>query len=428
LAKKRKQEIHQPVMTHRQLSRHKKQLRRQRLFLYCSIAIIVAIVGIILGGWIAGEYMPLHRTVLQVYDTKFDTSFLIDSLVVFGAYQSSTDWSSIASMAMYQIQQDELIRQAAAKLGITVSDEEATQFLEQNGLMINTATLELARGTLLSTKVKNDYFSTLVPKTDLQMLVHALMVESESVALLVREKMVNGENFTEIVKQYAADSASKQNNGDYGMHPMSILKEKFYSDVVLEYLSREDLKTGDISQPLSDNTAYKLLGYWLIRVNERPTEDSANVSALFLRNEEEAFSVRAMLEAGGDLAAIAANYTQYSTGGQNNGEFGLLMATDNITNVFNGYVFDPSTEIGVWSQPLKEETLTTAGGYWLVNIVERDENAELSSEDRGSLIDKQYSDWITQITNESVPYVINSLDADLQQWAIKKATEQIPSG
>ena len=52
-----------------------------------------------------------------------------------------------------------------------------------------------------------------------------------------------------------------------------------------------------LSEPLFDEEKSKQLGYWLIRVNNIPEEGSANVSAVYLSSEDEAWGIRTRLEA-----------------------------------------------------------------------------------------------------------------------------------
>jgi parvulin-like peptidyl-prolyl isomerase len=425
LAKKKNVEKAPREMTHRQLSHHKKAQRRQRIILFSGISIIVAIVLIIIGGWFGVEYLPLHKTIFQVYDTKFNTAYLIDTLKIYGKSQGSSMFASMVSSVINEIIQNELIRQDAEKLGISVSDEEAKQLLENAGIPVSDAGMAIARAQLLPGKLKSGHFTSLVPESDNQVYMKAMMIESDTLAQVVREKIANGENFTQLVQQYATDAYSISNNGSYGFHPASIFKLQPFSEMPIDYVFGADVKSGDISQPLSDNASSKKVGYWLIRINDRPDVESANVSAILLSNEVEALSIKARLEAGEELAAIADNLSQYSPSKANHGELGLVTTSENITDIFNGYVFNLSAEVGKWSQPVRENTLDTQGGAWLVQIVDKEDNRKLSDDDRNTLIDKAYADWASNLWLEASADVADYLTAELQQWAIDRATKEL---
>jgi hypothetical protein len=447
LAKKKSKQNVQREMTHRQLSRYKRQQRRQRIIFFSGIGIIVAVVLIIVGGWFAGEYMPLHQTLLQIYDTKFDASFYIDTMVIFGRSQGSTSLSTIANSVINQITQNELMKQEAGKLGISVSDEEANQYLLSLNVPSNDAAIELARGALMADRMRNKYFASQVPTSDNQVNVNAMMVESPSVAREVREKVLNGENFSELVDQYAVDAGSNDVHGGYGEHPLSILKDKFASTFPFDYISRVDVKTGDVSDPLSDNVSQKRLGYWLIRINDRPTlnstnispvvsenmegthEFSVNVSAILLGSQEEAITIRERLEAGETLGPIADQYSQYSTDNPNHGEMGLVAISQNVSDPFNLYAFDLSTDLGKWSQPIRDDTFYyTTGGFWIVQVVDKVENKELTTEDRDKLIGDLFTKWTSSIMDAGTPHVINNVSEEELQWLMEKVNAILKSG
>ncbi len=417
----------QREMTHRQLSQHQKAQRRQRIIFFGGIGIILAVVLIILGGWFAGEYMPLHAKILTIYDTSFDNQFFIDTLVIYGSSQGTTDLSSMASNILDQIKQNEIIRVAAEKLGITVSDDEAMQYATTTGLAINDALIELARGSLLASKLHDQYFGPQVPTSNVQLLVKAMLVESTTIAQLCKEQILNGANFTELVQQYALDTTSKDKSGDYGWHPIQIFKSNFGSTIPYDFLSGPDIKAGDISDNLSDNSSYKKMGYWLIRINERPDNASANVSAILLSSEELALSVRARIMAGEEIGPIADNLSQYNPSVSGHGELGVILASDNVTTVFNEYAFNQDIPLGEWSEPLKDAETYTRGGVWLIWVEDKNDNKPLSTEDLETLISNLYNDWVTEINNAATDFVVSGMTQDLLQFAINKATGIVES-
>jgi hypothetical protein len=414
-------------MTHRQLSRHQKQQRRQRFIFFGGLGVILAVILIIVGGWYFSEYAPLHQTVLQVYDTQFDAEIFIDTLALYGGSQGAQYLTQMVGSIASQIQQNEILKVEAAKLGITISDEEATQYLASVDIPYTKAGMELARGYLLADKVKSSHFASMVSANDTQLWVRAMMVENESVAKEVREKVINGENFTELVKLFAVDTVSASNNGDYGWHPLSLFKDKLYSTNPLDYISRVDAKAGDISQPLTDNSSYKKVGYWLIRLNDKPDEESANVSAVFLSSEEQALDVRAKLLAGDALGPIADNISQYGVSKANHGEMGVKNISENISPVYSAYITGNSTKLGVWSDPLKDDTMYTQGGYWIVQIADKADNKALSTDDRDQLINDLFSTWMKENSDAAAPSIINNLNDQLISWMVDKAAAKINS-
>jgi parvulin-like peptidyl-prolyl isomerase len=417
--------------TRRQLSHFKKQKRRQRIIFISGISVILAIILIVSLGWYFTEYSPMHRTVIKVSDTKFDTAYYIDMLVLYGQANSGY---SLEDLDMYLnlpqvIVQNELIKRAAVPLGITISDADVIQTLKANGQPTTPAYIDTYRVQDLVTRLKDEYFGIQkVPVYADQVDMLALMVESESVANEVRAKILNGDNFTALVDEYAQDSYSKSNQGEFGLHPRDILKGKTTSDVPLDYAFEAEV--GDWSPPLADNGTYKSLGYWLINVLDRPSDNESTVDALYLSSEEQALEIKARLEAGDNLTAIADEYSQYSQSKQKHGELGVLAKpsdnTTTVSTVFDQYAFDPNTALGVWSDPLPDTKFTTKGGYWLVQVTEKETNGKLSDDDRTSLIETAYSDWLNgvwlQYTSEIDATLLTS---DIREWAIARAEKEL---
>jgi hypothetical protein len=430
VAKKKKEEKPREY-TRRQLSHFKKQKRRQRIIVISGISVIVAIILIVFVGWYITDYRPLHRTVIRVGDTKFDTAYYIDMLEIYtqaySGYSVSID--QIESYLSQYIIGNELIRQAAASLGITISNADMEKTLEDSGQPTSQASIDYYRTSQLESRLKDEYFSTqVVPVSDNQVHIMAMMVESESVAEEVREKILNGDNFTTLVAEYAKDSYSKTVDGDFGLHPRGILEDELDATVPIDYAFGAD--AGSVSPPLADNTTYKSIGYWLINITGRPSDNESAVEGLYLGNYEQALDIKARLEAGDNLTALADQYSQYNGSRNNHGDLGVITKpTDNTTMVlsaaFDGYVFDPSSPIGQWSDPIPD-TLSTQGGYWLVQVVEKEINTKLSDDDRSSLITKAYSAWYNQIyTERSSDIDTTALTTDIRDWAIARAEEEL---
>ncbi len=427
LAKKKKTEKPQREYTRRQISHLQKQRRRQRIIFFGGIAVIAAVVIIILVGWIVGEYVPMHRTVIKANDAEFDMSYYIDVLEIAVASQGTSQIDMLAGSVVQQIIQDEYIRQAAEKLGITVSDEEAKQTLKNMDIPENDGSIGLMRGELLKNNLRSDYFGAQVPQSAEQAYVMAMLVESERVALEITEKLQNSDNFTTLAEEFAQNYYSKNvNQGDFGWHPRSIYEYQLGSDVAIEYAFNGEV--GSLSDPLYDEGAYKQLGYWLLRINERLDEETANVSALLISSQELAEDIRGRLVAGEDLGPIADEYSNYSPSQEGHGELGLVQLTQEISEPFNGYVFNTeNTTLGEWSDPIFDDDYWTEGGYWLIEVVDREEDRKIGAEDRDYLISELYNNWLQGVTANIGNIADDTgLDEEAKQWAIDHVLKKLP--
>jgi parvulin-like peptidyl-prolyl isomerase len=424
LAKKKNVEKAPREMTRRQLSHHKRQERRQRIIFISGIAIIAAIVLIIVAGWFMSEFYPLHRTVIKVNDTKINMAQFVDMLAIAGQNQQAGQIQAMASSVANEIIQDQLIKEGASKFNINVSDQDVKAAMKNAALPVNDASMSLIRTQILQSRLKSEYFGPLMPESDNQVYMMAMLVESDSLALDIRDRLVNGDNFTALAGEYAQNYTSKQNKGDYGWHPASILLSQTGSSIPLDFAFGAE--AGALSPPLSDNVSSKQLGYWLLKVNARiPEEESANVSALLASSEAQAKDIKARLESGEELGPIADEFSQYSPSQEGHGELGVIDISENISNAFNGYVTNPATELGKWSAPIREDQYWTKGGAWLVKVVDKENNRKLSTEDRDTIITNAYNDWVSQLWGAASANIMSNMSAEQQQWAVDRVIKRL---
>jgi len=425
---KKSREVKPREYTKRQLSHHKKQERRQKIILISGITIIVAVVLLVTGGWLFGEYLPFNKTVVTVYDTKIKQSMLIDTMVYFGQSNTGVDLSTQMDSIMNYMIQNELNRKAAAALGITISDEDIEKTTGENA---NAAQRALAYSSLLTTKIKAEYFDKQVPSSGNQSLINAMLVESEDLIPQLRQELLSSGNFSALAEQYAVNRVSKDNKGIFDWHPASVLTSEIGTAIPVDWAFSENTSVGDISSGLSDNASSKQLGYWLIRVNQAPVineeegDTSANISAVLVSSKAEALRVKAMLEAADDIAAIADTYSQYSPSQQGHGELGMVSISENISAPFNGYAFNTESVVGAWSDPIQDTQFWTKGGAWFVQLVDRSNDRTYSQDDKDTLISKAYTDWTTALWTEATDKVIYNFNEAERAFALKKATEKI---
>jgi parvulin-like peptidyl-prolyl isomerase len=425
----KKKEVKAPrEMTRRQISHHRQQERRQRFIFIVGVVIIAAIILVVAAGWVTSEYIPLHRTVITVNDTKYTAADYIGYLELVAVNQQKSGQQQqaslfqLASSAVEQMPKDELTRQAAELLGITVSDQEAADILKGANLPVNTGSIAFMRAALLRNKIKSDYFGVQVPQSDNQVWSNIMLLESDIEAAQIRGRLEAGDNFTTLAPEYALNYYSKNmNKGDFGWHPLEVLQDQLGSDVPLNYAFNAEI--GTLSQPLFDQEMYKQRGYWLIKPLEPPSENQTNVDALLVSSQVLAADVKGLLENTDNISAIADQYTQYSLSKEKHGQMGVVNKA-NMTPEFNGYVFSDNVVVGKWSQPIVDNGLWTQGGAWLVRVLDRAENKTISAEDRDYLINKRFDKWLTDLTTSSTGAInTDGLTNEVQEWAIDRVTK-----
>lgn len=408
--------------TKRQLSHWQQQRRRQRIILGSGIAIILAALGLVGTGvyyqWYLPEYKPLHQTVVEVNNTRFNMDYFIKALEYYSGGQSQYIQYLVEPVAE-AIQRNELIRQAALKLGISVSNKEVDQELKSRGLPINRAVRDIVRTQMLVAELREKHFGPMVPLSAEQRQIVAMFLESQSQAVEVSSRIEAGEDFGQIAGELSLDSLTKEKKGGLGWRPKGVLDSLLSTSVFADYAFGSEV--GVIAQPLYDKDKTKNLGYWLIRVLERKQDTKeAHVQAILLASKEEALNVKARLEAGEDFATLAGELSQWSGGDKDKGDLGWL-APGTMSQEFDGFVFSSETELNIISEPIADDGATTKGGYWLVRVLAKEANKEISAEDRDALVSEALSDWVASLWDNPKNEVMSYLDDEMKAFAVARA-------
>lgn len=423
---KKKKKIEKPKreFTRRQLSRWQQQKRRQRIIFGSAIAIIVAVLAIVgvgvYQGWYVPEYQPLHEVVIEVNDTEFDMAYYIEVLEYYRDAQGLPNeyMTYIAPGAVRTIQENELVRQAAMELGITVGDDEVDEVLESAGFPLNRAYRDMFRRSMLEERLLEEYFEQQVPQFAEQRHVMAMFLESESQADEVIARLEAGEDFAAIAGELSLEGITQTQEGDLGWLPEGVLTLEMGSPLIDEAAFDSDV--GVLSQPIYEETRYKAVGYWLVEVTERDAETGrAWVMMILLSSEEEADEVIARLEAGEDFGALVEEFSQHDASRPTGGLLEIA-SEGQISSTFYYAIFDPELEVGVLSQPIRDEEVNTSGGYWLVEVVGMDDNRQIEEEDRELLKAGVLADWIEALWDDPDNDIQSYLDEEKIQWAISQ--------
>ncbi len=410
-------------LTKRQISKWQQQQRRQRITFITGVTIIAVALILILVGWFLTQFQPLHETVIQVNDTRFDMKYYIDTLKFYGSTQSAEYVSYIAEDAIDDIEERELVRQAALELGMSVSDDEIKEKLEGSDLPDSNISSDVISYSILVNKLLGEHFDSEVPVTAEQAHIMAMLLESESQALEVRDRLGNGESFAELAGELSLESFTKNSEGDLGWHPESILKELFYTEVPVDYAFNGEV--GKLSEPLYDEEVSKSVGYWLIKVTEREEgTDSAHVYAILLGSEDEAAGIKARLEAGEDFATVAKENSLWYAAETNEGDLGMV-SRGSTTTVLDEYVFDNGIELNTLSGPIRDDTTTTEGGHWLIKVFGR-ENRQIEEDDRDVLKSRAFQEWVNSLWNDPENLINDrALSSEKIAWAVAQAQRDL---
>jgi parvulin-like peptidyl-prolyl isomerase len=414
----KKAEKPKPELTKRQLTRRQQQQRRHYIILSAGILIVVAVLSVVGSGvytqWYVPEYKPLRQTVIEVNETKFDMDYYLKMLKYYGAGASSQQLMALTDMVATAIEQSELARQEAMKLGISVSDEEVEKERKSSDSPLSSDYNDVVRTQLLVSKLLDEYFDKQVPTSAEQRHVMAMFLESLSQASGVRARLGAGEDFSKLAGELSLDAISKTNNGDLGWRPKGVLTSLLETSVVDDYAFTGEV--GKLSQPLPDETKTKTLGYWLVKVLSRDdAAKTAQVKVMLLGSEQEANEVRTRLESGEDFATLAKELSQHDASKENGGDF-TVSSQDTMGSAFKDFVF--KSELNMLSQPIRDDTMSTKKGYWLVKVAEVDSNRQIDKDDRNLLKSDALNKWFTGVTNNPENKVKSYLDDEQKIWAI----------
>ena len=407
MAKKQKKAPSEHVPTKHQLSKWQRQMKLRRIVI---IAAAVFLVGI--SSWIGyGFYKdrqndPLREVVIKVNDVQFNMGYFVDMLDVYTTGVNSTELyyygSYFAGMAADTIIHAESLRQAAREeLDIEVTADEISAELENRGVPDDRIYRDLIGATLLEEKV-GEHFAPGVNSTMEQAHAQVMLLKSQEVADEVMAGIEAGGNFTALAQEFACNSSVE---GDLGWLPEELMPNTSIADAAFS------LAPGNVSQPIYDATAVKDVGYWLIEVTGAQNE-TIDAQVMLLGSEAEAGRVKAELAAGGNFSALAGNYSQHGSK-TNGGKLDGLERGDMGSTAFDQVAFNIT--LNQVSEPVKDESVQTTGGYWLIKVIDRGDR-QIDEQTREALKNKRYSDWLEAWKENST--IENSLDEDKNAWAI----------
>jgi len=418
---KKKVEKPRRETTRRQRSHWKQQKRRQRIIFGIAILIVVAVLSVIGVGvyndWYVSDYKPLQEIVLEVNGTKFDMDYYTKMLKFYTQDMSADYVPFMAEYVVELIKRDELVRQGAMALDITVSDDEVDQELKNYDPPLSKDYRDIARTKLLMEKMRDEYFDQQVPQYADQRHIMAMFLESEAQANEVIARLEVGEDFGELAAELSLDDVTKQENGDLGWCPLGALPLMVNSSILEE--SAFDLEVGVLGPPIYEDTKTKSVGYWLIEVisiDESAELVEANVRRILLGSEQEANDIIARLEAGEDFAELVAEVSLDTTSSADGGE--ITVSPGTTSDAFDDYVFGPEVEWGVLSQPVRDDVVSSMGGYWLIEVVDSEANRQVDDEIRLMLKTGALNDWIEGLMADPDNVIVNNLDEEKVDWAV----------
>jgi len=410
LAKKQKKATPKRAPTKHQLSKWQRQTKIRRVVIIAAVVFLAGILSWVGYGYYKDRVAPSREVVIKVNDASFTMGYYVEMLDAYTAGMNYTEiysyGSYIANMVADDIIKAELSRQGAKNLGIEVRPEEIDTKLEEYELPNDSVYRDIFRYELLQENLE-EHFSSGLNDTMEQAHVQVVLVESEEVATELIVEIEAGGNFTALAEEFSCSSSIE---GDLGWLPEELMPNTLIADAAF------NLTPGEMSQPIYDETAIKDVGYWLIEVTNAQNE-TIDAQVMLLPSEARAQQIRGELAAGGNFSALAGNYSQHESKTEG-GKLEGLEPGNMGSEAFDQIAFNIT--INEVSEPVKDESVQTTGGYWLVKVVDKGEH-ELEETAKEELRDKRLNDWFEELQEDST--IENHLDTNKISWALDKVLQ-----
>ena len=399
MAKKQKRIKPKEIPTKRQLSRWQRETRIRRIIIIAAAVFLAGVIGYVGYGYYENERKPLHEIAIEVNDTSFNMGYYVQMLDAQTRDMEPTYIPYMTDQVGRYIEDAELMKQGANDLEIVVTTQEIDEEIKENESPNDKVYRDMVRAKLLGKRLQ-EYFDSQLPDTMEQAHIQVMLVESQEVADEVIAKIESGGNFTALVEESSCDPRIE---GDLGWLPKELMPNSLIGKTAFS------LEPGGLSI-VYDDSASKSLGYWLIKVTEKDKEKGEIYAwAMLLGSKQETQEVKAKLEAGGNFTALAEEYSQ------DGGELGWLKRGDMGSEAFDKVVF--GLPLNAVSEPVKDESIQTMGGHWIVEVLDKGEH-ELSEELRKGLASNDFAQWFEEQRENST--INNYLDEEKKAWAVER--------
>ena len=406
----------------KQLQSEKRQKRIRIIAI--SVILIVVIAATSIGGWSYYNFQvkPYNQSAIKVNDVTFDLRYYINVLEIFyGKMPSSSlaeyseygeqEIETFATYVEQQIIQNEIIRQGSLALGVMIEDSVIEAKLKETNIPVTDEHIDLLR--------VQELVETQVPSAQPQAHVQAMLLEDEDVAREVIAGLQAGDSFEQVANRLSKIPGSRIANSDLGWvtgreADLTVGSTKF-GDIIL------GTNAGLLSDPVYDDTVTKTFGYWVIKVVEKNEATDTHsteihIKGILVGNEQEAYGLIDKLNAGADIDELAREFSQLPGAADGGADLGWMSEIQD-TGDFQ-VLFDlPVNEI---SAPISDNQTETKGGYWVFDLLEKDDNRALTTDQKNLLDDDFISRCSAELEKDPNYNVESLLTEEMRVFAINK--------
>jgi parvulin-like peptidyl-prolyl isomerase len=414
--KHRKQKIER-ALTKRQVSRWEKQKKQARIIQICAAVIVVLAAGLIAGGIYWEQVMPSQKVVIKVNDVSFNLDYYTKMLDIITQGATKGQLAAYADMAAQAVEESELVRQKAADVGVSATDEEVKKAVETGSLPDNVVGSDLARTRVLTANYAAKVCIPKQPKSVQSAQVEAMFLESQAMVNDRKQKLVLGENFTKMAGQFSMEPITKAAGGylgwipkGYELYAIPELSDSVLKDVIFT------LQPKTPSDPIYDPSIQKPYGFWVLQLLEKDDAKGYHGRGILAPTQEQADDIRAQLLNGANWDDLAKKYSQ-ATGKDSGADLGWLQpGTDKTLLVRLLAALEPNKI----SDVLRDETVKTRGGYWLIMVMDV-QDLPLPPKVYQTLSETCLQEWVQGLVKDAK--IENLLDSSQKELAVQKVSK-----
>jgi hypothetical protein len=321
-------------------------------------------------------------------------------------------------MILQSIEQGAIIREKAAELGLSVSEDEINKELERRKFTKDEASNDLINTSLLAVKISARECEPKIPATVEQVEVQAMFLESKTMAEDRRNKLVVGENFSKMAGMLSVDTVTQSKSGYLGWiargyedHGLGSLYGSSIKDSIFT------LPAGQISNPVYDDVTEKPYGYWVLQLLEKNTDKGNHMRGILCASKEDADNVRLMLVQGSNWDEMAKQYSVHESK-ERGGDLGWIIP--GVDKTILGRMSE-SLSGDVISESIRDDSLKTKGGYWIIQVMNKSASRPLDDTVKKAVNNKCMADliegWIKDAKIERL------IDEKQKDWAVEKVVK-----
>ena len=415
------------IHTKKHIARLARERQQTRIILGAFIGILVVVIGLLVYGYLDVTYLQARQPVASVGETDISTQAwqtrvrlerrrLIGQYVQYQQYQQAfgMDLSSQLQQFAGQLNSpetmgqsildlmidEEVVRQEAAKRGITVSPEELDAAIQaQFGFFPNGSPTPTITPTDVSTPTLSPQTLALVTLTPTPTLGPTATLEPSPTPDILTTP-------TETPTVEPTATTGPTSTPEPTATPYTL--EGFQAELKQsnDSLAEIGLSEADLRRLFETNLLREKL-FEAVTEDVKPVQEQVWARHILVPTEESARTVRGLLQAGGDFAALALAFSQDQGSAPNGGDLGWF-GKGVMVAPFEEAAF--SLKVGEFSEPIKSDF-----GYHIIQVLAR-EPRPLNDSEFQQARQQAFSDWMQSARAE---YDVKTFD----YWKERVPTE-----